>query len=168
MDRRAYIDAFGNNGYHEVMRYLSARSSGRLGPGLLFGGASILLYRTIALTAGEARVVLKRWVMALTFVEMAIDVLTIIGSIRWWTSRSPAHAQLPLRAGAAAALLHAARVLVFVVGRVGPWQDIDVRPQYREDHDQRWTWAEVVFAGVMSVLGIIGVTVIWWRRKVGR
>lgn len=138
--------------------------SGRLGAGLLFGGAAVLAYRTVALAAGEARAVLKRWVMALTFVEMVVDALTMIASMRWWVSRSPADARFPLRAGAAAALLHAARVLVFVVGRTGPWRDFDVRPEHRAEHDDRWSWTEVIFAGTTSILGVIGVFVIWSKR----
>jgi hypothetical protein len=139
--------------------------SGRLGPALVLGGAGILLYRTIALILSEARRVLQRWVIALTFAEMAIDVLTMIASARWLVTRSTAHAHLPLRAGAVAALLHAARVLVFVVGRTGPWRDLDVRPEHREDHDERWTWAQVVFAGTMSILGVVGVGVVWLARR---
>ena len=48
--------------------------SGRWNAGLLFGGAGILLYRTLALLAGGAALVLKPWVVALTLVEMALDV----------------------------------------------------------------------------------------------
>lgn len=141
-----------------------SRSSGVV-PALLGGGAGILLYRTIALLAGGARSVLKGWVVMLTVIEMMVDIVTIIGAARWWLSRSPRHAHLPLRAGATATLLHTARVLVFVLGRTGPWVDFDVRPEHRADHRERWTWPGVVFAGVMSVLGVVGVVVSWRARR---
>ena len=110
---------------------------------------------------------LQPWVVALTYLEMALDLLTIAGAVRWWRSGSAAESRLPLRVGAAATLLHAVRVLVFVVGRVGPWVDVDVRPEERAGHGDRWTWGEVVFAGTMSVLGVVGAGVIWRRRRLG-
>lgn len=144
---------------------LPCTRSPRREPLLLAGGASVLLYRTIALVR-EARTVLRPWVIALTYLEMLLDIATLAGALRWWRSRSPGHAHFPLRTGAAAALLHAGRVLVFVLGRTGPWVDFDVRPEARADHDRRWTWAQVVVAAVLSVLGVIGTGVIWrWRSR---
>jgi len=134
-------------------------------PTLLLGGAGILLGRTIALLAGGARRVLRPWVVALTWIEMAIDALTMAGALRWLRSGDPRHARLPMRAGAAATLLHAGRVAVFVLGRTGPWRDFDVRTEARADHGERWTWGQVVFAGTLSVSGIVGVVLIWRRRR---
>lgn len=75
------------------------RTSG-VGPSLLIAGAGVLLYRTIALLAGGARAVLKSWVVALTFIEMIVDIVTVLGAARWWRSRTPRHARLPLRVAA--------------------------------------------------------------------
>jgi hypothetical protein len=133
---------------------------------LLAAGAGFLLYRTIALLRG-ARTILRPWVIALTCVEMVLDAATVAGALRWRRSRSPHHAHLPLRTGAAATLLHAVRVLVFVLGRTGPRVDIDVRPEARADHDRRWTWTQVVVAGVLSVVGVIGTGLIWRWRALG-
>jgi hypothetical protein len=141
-----------------------APCSRRCGPGLLIGGACVLIYRTIALLAGEARTVLKRWVVALTVLEMFVDVVTVVAAARWWRTRAPGHTRVPLRVGAVATCLHAVRVLVFVLGRTGPWVDFDVRPEHRADHRRRWNWAQVVFAGVMSTLGIIGAVAVWHVR----
>lgn len=132
---------------------------------LLFCGAGILFGRTVALLAGGAGRVLRPWVVALTWVEMMIDVVTLAASARWFRSREPAHAGLAMRAGAVATLLHAVRVAVFVLGRTGPWRDFDVRPEQRKGHDDRWTWAQVRFAGVMSVTGVVGVVVVGRRRR---
>lgn len=139
--------------------------SRRCGPGLLIAGACVLLYRTVALLAGEARAVLKRWVVALTVIEMIVDVVTVIAAARWWRTRAPAHSRLPMRAGAVATVVHAGRVLVFVLGRTGPLADFDVRPERRADHRERWSWAQVVVAGVLSTLGLIGVVAIWRVRR---
>jgi hypothetical protein len=130
----------------------------------LSAGAGILLYRTIALIAGGARKVLERWVVWLTFLEMAIDVVTFGSALRWWRSKNPDHARSALVAGACATLVHAGRVAVFVVGRTGPWIDFDVREDARADHDERWTWPQVVFAGTLSTFGVVGVVVIWIVR----
>lgn len=135
------------------------------GPALLLLGAGILLYRTVALLVGGAASVLRRWVVGLTLVEMCVDAVTMLGAARWWRSRAPRHARLPLRAGAVATVLHAVRVAVFVLGRTGPWVDFDVRPDQREGHDERWSWSQVVFAGVMAVLGVLGLAAIWRVRR---
>jgi len=139
--------------------------SHRASPGLLIAGAGILLYRTIALLAGGAGRILKRWVVGLTIVEMVVDIFTMVGGARWWVSREPTEASLALRAGAVATLLHALRVAVFVLGRTGPCVDFDVRPEKRATHKERWNWKQVAFAGILSVLGVIGVLVIWLVRR---
>jgi len=142
-----------------------AHPSNRLGASLLVVGAGILLYRTIALLVAGAGQVLKRWVVGLTLAEMLVDVITIVKSACWWLTRHPRHARAAMRAGAVATALHAVRVAVFVLGRTGPWKDFDVRPDKRADHDERWTWAQVVLAGVLSVMGLGGVVVIRRTRR---
>ena len=132
------------------------------------GGAGILLYRTIALLEGGARRVLQWWVVGLTILEMLLDTMTLVAAARWWRSGRERDAPLPLRFGAAATLLHAARVGVFVAGRTGPWVDFDVKPERRADHRDRWTWPQVVFAGVMSVLGVAGTLLVWRVRRRSR
>jgi hypothetical protein len=62
-------------------------------------------------------------------------------------------------------MLHALRVLIFVLGRTGPWVDFDVRPEQRSSHAARWTWDQVYFAATLSVLGVVGVLVIWRLRR---
>lgn len=138
--------------------------SSRLGPGLLVVGAGILLYRTIALLVAGAGRVLKRWIVGLTFAEMLVDAITIARSARWWLTQDPRHARTALRVGAAATVLHAVRVAVFVLGRIGPWKDFDVRPDKRADHDERWNWPQVGFAGALAVMGLVGVFVTFRNR----
>lgn len=131
---------------------------------LLLLGASVLLYRTVALLHG-GRGILQSWVLALTLAEMAIDLATIAGAARWCVTRSGSDASLPLRTGAAATVLHALRVSIFVLGRTGPWVDFDVRPERRATHRDRWTWAQVVFAGTMSVFGLVALAAIWSHER---
>ena len=73
-----------------------------------------------------------------------------------------------MRLGAGGVILHAVRVLIFVLGRVGPWIDFDVRLEHRALHHTRWEIGWVYFAAIMSVLGIIGVVVIWRIRRRGQ
>jgi hypothetical protein len=133
----------------------------RIYASLLALGACILLYRTIAMISHGALDVLMLWVSILLMAEMLIDLSCLLCSIHWWISRDRAKGTIALRLGAAAVLLHAVRVLVFVLGRVGPWINFDVRPEHRAEHGSTWTWTGVWFAAIMSVLGVIGVIVIW-------
>ncbi len=138
-------------------------ASDRVGAVLTGGGISILLIRAAVLISGS-RQVLKRWVIDLAALELALDIATLFASVRWWSTNARRHRQLPLRLAAAATVLHAVRVLIFVLGRVRPFKDFDVRPEQRDAHDQRWNWSQVLFAAAMSVLGIVGVLVV--RRRI--
>jgi len=129
------------------------------GPTLMAAGVSILLYRAAALIVTSWRV-LRGWVLALAGGELLLDIATLATSIRWGRSNDPDHRRLPLRLAAAATVVHAVRVLVFVLGRTRPFKDFDVRPEHRADHDQRWTRGQVSFASVMSILGLLGVLVV--------
>jgi len=136
---------------------------------LLALGACVLLFRVVTMLSGGALTVLAGWVSALLVAELAVDLAALAGSVRWYIAGTAERAGPALRAGAAAAILHAFRVLIFVLGRTGPWVDFDVRLEHRALHATRWTWAGVWFAAAMSALGVLGVLVIWWlRRRVRR
>ncbi len=105
--------------------------------------------------------VLVAWVSVLLIAELLIDASCLASCIAWYVANDRSKARLPLRFGAAAAILHAIRVLIFVMGRAGPWINFDVRPEQRSLHDARWTWTGVYFAAIMAILGIIGVLIIW-------
>jgi hypothetical protein len=137
----------------------------RIYASLLILGSSILLFRTIYMISEGAFHILMLWVFVLLLAELLIDLGCLISSIDWWISNDEGRAALPLRFGAAAAIFHAFRVLIFVLGRVGPWINFDVRPEHIALHDTRWTWPEVYFAGIISVLGVIGVLIIWRVRQ---
>ena len=133
--------------------------SDRTGAALTGAGISILLVRAAVIVV-HSRTVLRRWVIGLAAVELVLDIATFGASVRWALTAVRRHRQLPLRLATAAIALHAGRVLVFVVGRLPPFKDFDVRPEHRADHDRRWSWNEVWFAGVMSILGVVGVFVV--------
>jgi hypothetical protein len=131
---------------------------------LLILGASILLFRTLRLLFFEQGLeILVLWVIILTVLESIIDSCCFIGSLRWLISNDALKATFPLRLGAAAAILHAIRVLIYVLGRTGPWVNFDVKPIYRSSYSFDWFW--VWFAAILSVLGVIGVIVIWKLRR---
>jgi hypothetical protein len=140
----------------------------RIYAALLSLGACILLFRTLAMLWAGALEVLMPWVSALLLLEMTIDIAVLATAIRWWVAASPEYDSTPLRLGAAAALLHAFRVLIFALGRVEPFLNFDVRPEHWAEHGQRWAWSQVWFASTLSVLGVIGVLVIWWLRRRSR
>jgi len=109
--------------------------------------------------------ILVPWVSFLLIAELLIDLGCATFSIAWWVHNDASKDTIPLRLGAAAALLHAFRVLIFVIGRLGPWINFDVRPEHQALHYTRWNMGEVYFAGIMSILGVIGVIIIWQLRR---
>lgn len=131
---------------------------------LLVLGAVVLLGRTVAMLSGGALGVLVPWAGALLLAEFVLDVAWLVFAVRWLSTRGTGVVGPTLRVAAAAILIHALRVLVFVVGRVGPWIDFDVRPLERAAHPERWTWGEVYFAGTMALLSVIGVGLVWRYR----
>ena len=144
---------------------MTPRTRQRFYGALLAAGASILIALTVGMMVGGAFGVLMAWVSALLVLEFVVDVVAFVGGVRWSMSGSESHSHLALRAGAAAALVHAVRVGIFALGRIGPWIDFDVLPEQRAMHAARWTWGEVYFASTMSVLGVVGVLVIWYFRR---
>ena len=146
----------------------STLSKQRIYAFLLMLGACVLIFRTVMMFSQGALGYLVWWVGVALIIEFLIDVACLLTAARWWIADDKDYDSLPLRLGAAAAIFHAFRVLIFILGRTGPWVNFDVRPEYIATHAQRWTWGGVVFAGVMSVLGIFGVIVIWKLRKRAR
>lgn len=131
---------------------------------LLILGAGILLFRTIRLLSVEnGWTILANWVIVFTFIEMAIDLACIMFAFHWLLKNSQSSKPLALRFGAAAAIFHAFRVLIYVLGRIGPWTNFDVKEQYQSEVHYEMFW--VYFASILSVLGIIGVIVIWRIMK---
>lgn len=127
---------------------------------LLILGAGILLFRTIRLlTIENGWNTLAGWVIVLTFIEMTIDILCIIYSSHWLFRNSNSSKSIALRLGAFAAIFHAFRVLIYVLGRIGPWINFDLKPQFQSTHHANMFW--IYFAAILSILGILGVITIW-------
>lgn len=127
---------------------------------LLMLGASILLFKTLRMmTVEQAFDILVPWVIAMLISESLIDLGCFLASLRWFISNNRLHARLALRLGAAAAILHAIRVLIYVLGRTGPWVNFDVKPEHHAAYTFEWFW--VYFAAALAVLGVVGVIVIW-------
>ena len=129
-------------------------------PLLLILGASILLSRTIILlTIENGWVKLATWVIIFTFIEMIIDILCVVFSIKWLLFNSNISKTLSLRFGASAAIFHAFRVLIYVLGRTSPWINFDLKPEFRSLQNVVIFW--VYFPAILSILGISGVFIIW-------
>lgn len=133
----------------------------RLLAALLFLGAAFLLYRTLAMLAGGAIHEFVPWVVVLLFLELALDALTLGMCLLWGITLSIWHGAQVFRLTAAVVVVHAMRVLIFVLGRTGPWVDFDVQPLARAGHAARWSWFGVWFAGTMSVLSLVVLIVAW-------
>lgn len=144
---------------------VSKANTQRIYASLLILGASILLSQTVLLVIQGAYDTLMPWVFFLLILEMFIDFTVIITALPWLIKTDPEYSSTPLRFGAAAAILHAFRVMIFALGRVEPFLNFDVRPEQRALHHTRWTWNEVYFASALSIAGIIGVIIIWQIRR---
>ena len=140
----------------------------RLYASLIILGASFLFFRTIMLLSQGTLEVFFLWVSVLLIAEMLLDAACLISSIKWWITNDKNYDRIPLRLGAAVVILHAVRVLIFVLGRTGPWIDFDVRPVHRALHAARWSWGGVYFAAIMSALSVIALFIIWKKRRSGR
>ena len=140
------------------------KSRQRLYALLLAFGASVLLYRTLSMMLKEGALeILLPWAIILLFIEFLFDLACLVFSIRWFILNQRDKATIALRLGAAATVLHALRVGVYILGRTGPWYDFDIRPEIRQEYTFNWFW--VNFAGVMAVLGLAGVLVVWWLTR---
>lgn len=137
----------------------------RLYAALLGLGACILLFRTTLMIAQGSLGILLPWVAILLVIELALDLGCLVGSLRWCVVGTEERAGLPLRLGAAATILHAVRVLIYALGRTAPLLNFDVRPERRVVIGDQGGWFWVIFASVLSILGLIGVLVIWLLRR---
>jgi hypothetical protein len=134
---------------------------------LMILGASILLFRTIRLLSVEnGWETLAIWVITCTFIEMLIDVFCIIFSFSWLLKATIKSRQMALRLGAAAAIFHAFRVLVYVMGRIGPFKNFDLKPQFHNTQNVEMFW--IYFASILSILGVLGVIIIWRLIRKGK
>lgn len=143
----------------------------RIYASLLTLGAGILIYRTLSLMIlEEGFVLLVPWVIALTIAELLLDLGWLVCSIRWYILKRQGKAVCALRLATAAIFLHAFRVLIYVLGRTGPWINFDVRPEHHASYTFEWFW--VWFAATLSVLGVLGVLIIWTiirrKKKIGK
>ena len=144
---------------------LHLNSKQRLYASLLFLGACVLLFRTTTMIVQGYLGVFVFWVSVLLISEFLIDLGCAGFSILWWISNDRSKDRIPLRLGAAAAILHAIRVLVYVVGRIGSRMNFDIKPEYHSSQYTNWDIKWVYFASIMSILGLLGVVIIWIYRR---
>lgn len=136
----------------------------RLISGLLFLGACILVFRAYSMLAGGAREVLVGWVYTLLVAELIIDLIALVVLARWFALCTSAARERAIRVTVLVVVLHAIRVGIFAIGRIGPWMDFDVRPEMRASHAERWTWGDVWFASALSIASVV-ILIWYWRRS---
>jgi hypothetical protein len=128
---------------------------------LIILGSGFLLFRTIVMIFEGSLEFFVLWVAALLIFELLIDAGCLFSSVIWWISNKKSKSVLPLRLAAAVIIVHAVRVFIYVLGRLEPLYNFDVRPEFRALHHTRWSWESVYFAGIMSALSIIVLLIIW-------
>lgn len=128
-------------------------------PLLIIFGASILLFRTIRLMFFEdGLIILALWTKILTFIEMIIDLLCVLATFKWLKESELRFRSISLWLGSTVTIFHALRVLIYILGRVGPWKDFDKDPVYRLQGTTNTFW--LLLAGSLSVVGVFGVIII--------
>jgi hypothetical protein len=140
-------------------------SKQRLYASLLILGSGFLFFRTIVMIYQGSLEIFVLWVAALLILELMIDAGCLFSSVIWWISNKKRKSILPLRLAAAVIIVHAVRVLIYVLGRLETLYNFDVRPEYRVVHHTRWSWEGVYFAGIMSGLSVIVLLIIWVIMK---
>ena len=133
---------------------------------LLILGSAFLLFRTIVMMSQGYLEIFVFWVALLLILEFLIDTGCLLSCAWWLVSEDRKASKLALRITAAVIIVHAVRVLIYVMGRAGPWINFDVRPEYRLLQHTRWSWERVYFAGILSALSLIILLLIWiYKRK---
>lgn len=140
----------------------------RLNAALLILGACILLFRAVLRLSQHAIKVHVPWVFALLIIETLLDSACLLSACWWWITNDQSNDRIPLRLAAAAAILHGIRVWIFVLARVGPWKNFDIRPEQLAYHANWWTWGWLTVAVVLATSAVIGVIVIWIIRRRAR
>jgi len=131
-------------------------------------GIWVLLFKTIVMLTDGSLTVQMIWVSALLVLEFLVGAGVFLGAAWWWLGGTASRTRLPLRLTATAIIVHALRVLIYVLGRTGPWHNFDLRPEFRAGQEAEWLW--VIFAGAMSVISLVALVVIWRlrRRRLGQ
>jgi hypothetical protein len=139
------------------------RSRHRIYATLVGFGIWVLLYKTIIMTVDGGLVTFVPIVAALLALEFGLNVGVFLSAVRWWISTTERSSRLALRLTAASVVVHALRVLIYVLGQTGPWHGFDVRPEYRAAHESGWFW--VVFSAAMSAISLVVLVIVWRTRR---
>jgi hypothetical protein len=148
-----------------MLRDRSSRAARALAAALMLG-APILVYRAVYLIGAGHAARYVVWLQVLTWVELLLAVSISIVALVWLVSGARAWCGLTLRLTAAIILLHAFRVAIFVIGRIGPLIDVDLRPEERPLDPASWDWSHIWIAGGLTVasLLVLAGALIWHRR----
>ena len=129
-------------------------------------GIWVLLIRTILMIARGSLATFVPWVAALLGLEFLLNVGVFLSAAWWWIGAVQGRETLTLRLTAAAIIVHAVRVAIYVLGRTGPWHDFDVRPIHRTGSAAEWHW--VILAAILATLSLLILVIAWRRRRARR
>ena len=118
-------------------------------------GAAFLAWRALFLIGAGFAAQYVLWLVVLTGLELVLALVIFGLSLAWLATGSARWAGRTLRLTAAIILLHAVRVAVFALGRIGPWPDLDLRPEHRPMPPEAWSLFDVWFASVMAGLSLL-------------
>lgn len=138
---------------------------------ILIIGSLILFIRTILMIKNGALHILIPWVAFTIPLEMLLDGITAISCSIWMyyvlkkSCSTLKIRSISLHFAAYCTSLHALRVSIFVLGRYPLVKDFDVRREYRSDHGRRWRWWQVYLAALLSLIGLMIMTVVWYYLR---
>ena len=137
---------------------------------ILAFGAAFMFGRTAQMVWQGSLLVFVPWVGGLLLLELTMNAVTLLATLRWALGPDPRRRRFALRAVAGTVLVHATRVLVFVLGRTGPWVDFDIRPERQSEHAAEVSWVSVWFAAGMAITSLVVLVSVWViarRRRLG-
>ena len=146
------------------MNLTAASGRRRLYAVALFAGGSVLMFRAVTLFSQDAPARWVPWVGFTLYVETGVIVIALVTIVVWFVDPNDRRTTAAFWATAMLVLVHAFRVAIFALGRTGPWFDFDVRPEFRANHSELWTWGEVYFASAAALLSL-AITFVVWRRR---
>ncbi len=141
----------------------------RMYAGLLMLAGGFLLIRTLRMVLVEQPFeILAEWVYALLILEFMLDLGCLLAGSRWFILSKWQYASTALKMGVWSVMVHAMRVLIYVLGRTGPWKNFDIQADYHAGYSFDWFW--VYFSAGFAILSLTGVYVVWrlWRRVKGK
>jgi hypothetical protein len=128
-------------------------------------GGAILVSRAFTMMVDGYLGIYVPWAAILLALEFLIDATWLASAIAWFFKDNKANEKNTFNLAAASILLHAFRVMIFVLARIGPLTNFDIKETYHATHYARWDWTGIFLAATLSLMGVVGVLVVWGIRR---